>query len=721
MGAPVDFTSSAASSSAAGHQRGPDGRFRPDLEGLRAVAVLLVLAYHAGVVGITGGYVGVDVFFVLSGFLITGLIYRELVTTGRVSLMNFYARRARRLLPAAGVVLLVTLVASVVILPSFRLPTVSGDVASAGLYVSNLRFGLQANDYFAGAADPSPVLHFWSLSVEEQFYIVWPTILAGLFLGLARGSSARPVLLGIAAIGILSLIGDIWLTDVNQPWAFYLLPTRAWELALGGLIAVAIGRISSLPGSVGGVATIVGLACIAIAALTFTDETLFPGTAAILPVVGAALVIVGGARTDAPLPSRVLAVGPMRYLGRISYSLYLWHWPILLFGGILLGPTFAIPLALLAIPVAAASQHWIEEPLRYGRFIGTRPGRNLLEAGAVGLVVVMASAAVLNLPGVKAPIVASAGDPSEFASDASNLPAAPGDAADPSSGPSGEPAAVDPRPCADCTLTQLTPPLGDLLVGRIPDANCDVTDRSDCLLGSKDPKAPLIALFGDSHAGNWTAVFSEISNARGLRFLHLTHAQCQSILSTVWSLSLKRVYTECTEWREKAIKRLEAEKPDLIVLTNSDHPVLADDAGHAVKFSIPPTDAWRNLWSRGFEAMLDRLTAIGSRVVVIGDPPVPSWAGLDPSTCIESRPNAFQSCVASREKSVPPAVHDMERTLAPQHGVAFVDPTPWFCDGDSCPAVVGRTIVYADSSGHLTAAFVRLLEARLLDALPFPQ
>ena len=362
----------------------------------------------------------------------------------------------------------------------------SGDVASAGLYVSNLRFGLQANDYFAAAADPSPVLHFWSLSVEEQFYIVWPTIVAGLFLGLTRASSTRRLAVGIGAIGLASLVGAVWLTDVNQPWAFYLLPTRAWELAVGGLIAVGVGRLRTLPVSIGAVATVAGLACIGLAAATLTDDTSYPGTAAILPVAGAALVIIGGAGDGAPVPSRALAIRPMRYLGRISYSLYLWHWPILLFGGILLGPSFAIPLALLAIPVAAASQRWIEEPLRYGRFIGTRPRRNLLQAGVVGLVVVVASAVVLTVPAVPGPVVAGAGGPGDVASDASNLPVNLGTPAAPGADPSGEPIPPAPRPCGDCTIADLSPPLADLRTGRIEDANCDVTDRTKCFLGSTD-------------------------------------------------------------------------------------------------------------------------------------------------------------------------------------------------------------------------------------------
>jgi peptidoglycan/LPS O-acetylase OafA/YrhL len=690
---------------------GPGGRhsadrFRPDLEGLRAVAVILVLLYHAGVTGFGGGYVGVDVFFVLSGFLITGLIYRELASTGRFSLSNFYARRARRLLPAAGFVLIVTLIAALLILPSFRLPSVGTDIASAGLYVSNMRFGFEANDYFQATADPSPVLHFWSLSVEEQFYIVWPTILVALFAG-ARGvaSGERRLLAGIGVIGLLSLIGAIVLTGINQPWAFFLLPTRAWELAIGGLIAVGIRRLSAIPRPLAASATVVGVACVVVAALVLNDDTPFPGLAAILPVAGAALVIVGGLPDATPMPARLLARGPLRFLGRISYSLYLWHWPILLFGAILLGPTMAIPLAILAIPVAAASQRWIEEPLRYGRFIGIRPSRNLLQAAGVGVAVVIASAAINAVP--QAVTIAAAGGVTTPGPDSTG-------ALSPSQ------TATGPQPCSDCTVADLTPPLADLLAGRISDGGCKVKDPTECVLGSSSANAPVIALFGDSHAGNWTSVLLQLATAHGWRFVHLTHGGCESIDTPIWSLTLKRAFTECDEWREAAMKRLEQERPDLIIIANSAHPNLVDAGGSRVPYRNPPSEVWTTLWSAGVDRTLGRLTAIGSAVAILGDGPVPGWSSLDPAVCIAQRPTTFGTCQADVSKVIQPVVRDVEKSMAAAHGVTYADPTGWFCGGLTCPAVIDKYIVYADDSGHLTTPFALSLADRLLAAMPFP-
>jgi peptidoglycan/LPS O-acetylase OafA/YrhL len=673
------------------------GRFRPDLEGLRAVAVVLVLLYHANVPGFGGGYVGVDVFFVLSGFLITGLIYRELSSTGRFSLVNFYARRARRLLPAAGFVLIATLIAAVVVLPAYRLPAIQADIASAGLYVSNMRFGVEANDYFAATADPSPVLHFWSLSVEEQFYILWPTILIGLYAGLPGiASPQRRIAVGIVVLGLLSLGAAIWLTSVNQPWAFFLLPTRAWELAVGGFIAVALGRLGGLPARLAASCTVVGLAFVITSALLFSDATPFPGLAAILPVAGAALVILGGLPAEPPLPARLLAIGPLRFLGRISYSVYLWHWPILILGAAILGPTMTIPLALLSIPVAAASQRWIEEPLRHGRIIGIRPGRNLLQAAGVGLAVVITSVAVSAIP-------------TGVTTAATNIGATPSPLSN-----------VGPRTCSGCTMADLTPTLDDLAVGRIADGVCDPEDAAECILGSTKPSAPTVALFGDSHAGTWTAVLARLAATRGWRLVHLTYGGCPSLMTPVWSIKLKRVFNECDAWQGLALARLEAEQPDLIILANAEHYYLADRSGGQVAYTNPPTASWMQLWSGGLDRMLLRLTSLGSDVAVIGDVPVPSWSGLDPTACIERQRAGFEACRAQRSTALPPQVHDLEKSIAASHGVTFVDPSPWLCDAATCPAVIEHYVVYLDGSGHLTTPFVMSLADRLLSALPFP-
>jgi peptidoglycan/LPS O-acetylase OafA/YrhL len=366
--------------------------FRPDIEGLRAVAVLAVLAYHAGVPGLRGGYVGVDVFFVISGFLITGLILRELERTGAVSLPAFYARRARRLLPAAACALVATVLVSAFVLPPLRVPDIAGDGVAAALYSANIRFALQSTDYLRADLAPSPLLHYWSLGVEEQFYLFWPALL--LLVGRGRSKPTVNIAIAVVVIGIASLALAIVLTSVAAPWAFYSLPSRAWELALGAIVVV--GSRAFLPGTrLSVLAGCLGLALVCLSAAVFDTSTPFPGTAALMPTIGTAFILVAGLRRPRSGVARLLALPPLRFLGKISYSLYLWHWPALLLPAAALGRALPLrvrfALALLVIPVAAASHRWIEEPIRQGRLAALRPSRTLAMAGAISLIAAILS------------------------------------------------------------------------------------------------------------------------------------------------------------------------------------------------------------------------------------------------------------------------------------------------------------------------------------------
>jgi peptidoglycan/LPS O-acetylase OafA/YrhL len=723
----------------------PTAQFRPDLEGLRAVAVILVLLYHAKMPGFAGGYVGVDVFFVLSGFLITGLIYRELRGTGEFSFSEFYARRARRLLPAAGVVLLVTLIAAVVLTPSFRLPPIAADIASAGLYVSNMRFGIEANNYFQATSAPSPVLHFWSLSVEEQFYIFWPALLV-CFHGWLPGVYSRRnrVAVGVVLLGVASLGLGIWLTGVNQPWAFFLLPTRAWELAIGGLIAVRARDLVALPRWLASIATVIGVVCVIASDVLFTDSTPFPGVAAILPVAGASLVIFGGLRSLTSLPARVLSIPPLRFMGRISYSIYLWHWPILVFGTLILGASMALPLALATIPVAAASQRWIEEPFRRGKFIGDLPRRNLFQAGAAAMVVVMAClAASPSLVGTAVAALGVGNSPPPVPTSVTVLPS-PSESA--SSGPEGSPSvsgqpedsappspaetsatpvpSPDPVPCTDCAIGDLTPQLADVAGGAIP--TCEsvslLQDPFECVYGVPS-SGVVVAVFGDSHAQSWLPPLVDIANRQGWRLVALTAGGCPSASVSVWSHTLNRVNTECDEWRDRAFDRLTAERPQLVVVANASHYDLVDAAGAltAQVDAAAPIPEWATLWESGVSGTLDRLISMGSLFTLIGDVPTPTLGGLDPSECIAANPTTFQICTTTPDLSVPVGVHALEASVAEAEGGTFVDPTPWLCTHDLCPAVIGRFVVYRDDSGHMTPPFAASLADSLAAAIDFPR
>lgn len=321
---------------ASGHEprrESTPSRFRADVAGLRAVAVGLVLLYHAGWSFLPGGFVGVDVFFVISGFLITGQIVNEIERTGRLSLIGFYARRAKRILPAATVVLAATAAAVWLFVPRSDWQVIGGDIAAAAVYVVNWRFADRAVDYLAADnAVTSPVQHFWSLAVEEQFYLLWPLliVLAILAARTLRRSNVRPVLwVGLAVLAVPSFVWSILETANSPARAFFVSTTRLWELAVGAGIALIAVRAARMPRAAALVLGWLGLAAIVAAALLVTAKTAWPGYAAALPTLGAAAVIAAGAAAGSRGPVLLLGTSPFRWVGDLSYSLYLWHWPML--------------------------------------------------------------------------------------------------------------------------------------------------------------------------------------------------------------------------------------------------------------------------------------------------------------------------------------------------------------------------------------------------------
>jgi peptidoglycan/LPS O-acetylase OafA/YrhL len=709
--------------------------FRPDLEGLRAVAVGLVLLYHAGIPGFPGGYVGVDVFFVLSGFLITGLLIRELRRSGRISLPAFYARRARRLLPAAALTLLVTVVASALVLPPLQVGDVAADTVAAGLYASNIRFALQATDYLASELAPSPVLHFWSLGVEEQFYLVWPALLAivaGPAMAAGRvDAGIRRIGIALAVLGAVSLALGIWLTGVAQPWAFFSLPSRAWELAMGGLLALPVAaRI--LPSAVAPLVGWLGVVLVTASGIVLSEGTAFPGTAALLPTVGAAFVIAAGlgqgaggtTRPSIPGPTILLSLAPMRYLGRISYSLYLWHWPILVLPATVAGgelPAIVrIGLAAFAISVAAASQRWVEDPIRHGRFVGFRPRRVLALAGALTIVVagtgIAAGSVTQGGMQPRGPLVGGSIEDVELPS-AGPATAGPPASTPPSAGPGASDAPQSPSALpalpASPVPADLAPALArtreDLPVIYANGCHLDPPDidPGDCAF-AETGSSTTIVLFGDSHAAQWFPALVRIAENRGLRLVSLTKSACASVDVAQWIELHKRPYDECTKWRKAAFARIAAERPALVVVSNARR--------HALEIDGKPewsTDH-EDLWAAGLRRTIDRLREGGSEVLLIGDTVVQA---IDPPVCLSAHLDDAAACATPYEEAVAVERLRADRVIAEETGAAFVDPTPWMCVTDPCPTVIGRFLVYRDTH-HMTRTFARALARRLEAEFP---
>ena len=344
-----------------------DGHFRPDIEGLRAIAIGAVILAHVSIPGITGGFIGVDVFFVISGFLITGLLLRELDRDRRVDFLAFYARRVRRLLPAALLAIGVVVTAAAVLLTAPARGEVGLDGAAASIYVSNIRL---MREVFPGLVPPAqhPLVfhHFWSLSVEEQFYVLWPLILVVGARLLGRGRLVWVV----AVLGLVSFVACMVITQRYFAIAFTSYPTRAWELALGGVLAfVPLAAWQRIPIVVLRVAGWIGLAQIAGATLILqATPAPYPNLSALVPTVGAALVIAGGSRGSASVAgvSYWLGSAVPRWFGRISYSLYLWHMPLILFVPAVFGYTnLGLRAAAVALAVFVA---WVSTEVVERRF-----------------------------------------------------------------------------------------------------------------------------------------------------------------------------------------------------------------------------------------------------------------------------------------------------------------------------------------------------------------
>ena len=580
--------------------------YRPDVEGLRGLAVLVVVLFHAGLAGMIGGFVGVDVFFVISGFLITGLLLREHERTGRIGLLQFYARRARRLLPAALVVLTATLVVSLNLVAPLDRPAVGLDGAVAALSIGNIRFALAAGDYFSSVTDPSPFLHFWSLGVEEQFYLVWPALI----LLVARGARARRrVAVALVGIVALSLAANVVVTDIAANWAFYSLPTRAWELGLGGLLAVGAGALARVPGRIVGLSGWLGLVGVVAATLTFDASLAYPGVAALLPVIGTIAILAGGSRAWGP--GNLLSLPPLRYLGRISYSLYLVHWPILVLAPMAIGHSVddIASVGLVGASILAAIVCWalIETPFRTGLpSLAVRPGRTV-SLGLAAMLAVMVVAAGTSF-GV-APVEAiAAPDPTPGQTDQADEswpdePAVPTPTTHPTTRPTSMPTR-SPAPVPTPATRQ--PPLDIVNTGALPsrvqpalanarsdeerlrDDGClafePVTKPAVCVYGDEH-STYVVALVGDSHAAHWFPALERLARHEGWRVVTFVKVACPFIDMPIRNVALKREYRECAEFNEAVLARLDAIKPDLTLISD-------EQAGH-------PRDARQRRHERG--------------------------------------------------------------------------------------------------------------------------
>ncbi len=682
---------------------------RLDIQGLRAVAVSLVVLGHAGVRGFAGGYVGVDVFFVISGFLITSLLLRELSTTDGMSIRRFYARRALRLLPASTLVIVTTLVASWVFLSKVRFEEYAGDALSSALYAVNFRLAAGGTDYLAEGSPPSPFQHFWSLAVEEQFYLLWPLLLLlswRLVRGIGRGGGRGLLSVPLAVLCLLSFGLSVAVTQDVPSWAYFGSHTRFWELGAGALLALYAAQLHSLPAKLAAPMTWTGLTCIVLSAVLYGNATPFPGYYALLPVLGSVLVLAGGCAPSPYGAQLVLSRRPLVSLGGLSYGWYLWHWPLLLIGPVALGrlpETTSVRLALLlcaiALLLAWATLRLVENPVRFHPTFRGRPARALRLGVALSAV-----AALIAVTGYAFPPPVDSGRPA--AQLRQELTTAPNPALR-----LRQLLAESPRSLP----SNLTPPLTEIKSARsaVYRDGChvayDSTSTPPCEYGERT-SGKVVVLFGDSHAAQWFPALNRLAVGRGWKLVSLTKASCK-----VARVTLRRFdgpYVACDTWRARAIARINALRPDLVIVSSS-------DAGDPL---YPEPDPVRQ-WTDGFRATYDALGKSGARVVALLDTP---WPKTDAVDCVALYSLRLDRCTHHLPEAIrDPSRRTATRTAAQQSGATLIDPTPWLRTGTgtgtgegegNCPVLVGNTVVYRDTS-HISDAYAEAIAPVLGDRL----
>ncbi|GFG53232.1 acyltransferase [Mycolicibacterium agri] len=665
------------------------------------------MLFHAGMPGLGGGFIGVDVFFVVSGFLITGLLWREAADTGTVRLARFYAARARRLLPAAVTVLVGTCAASVLLLPPLQARSVIGEGIASALYVGNYRLAIQDTDYLATDATPSPLQHYWSLGVEEQFYLLWPALIIATAWVLARVAartgrsltgSVAPYAAVLAVLAAVSFAVSVVLTDDSPSWAFFSLPTRAWELAVGGLVALTAGMWRQLPGPSAAVVGWGGLGLIAVTCTQVGSSTPFPGTAALLPVLGTALVIGAGCATPDLGVGRFLSQPTMRSIGRLSYSWYLWHWPTLLLAPVLFGGDIGLAgrlaMVVMSLGLAILTLHLVENPARFAESLKESDKRSLavggaLTATAVGvcLVLLMIRPVPTGVGVAAAPVAVTAG-----AQKAPNAVAPqPMSVRDQLMVAVNE--STEPRPVPE----NLTPPLGAVAKPEVFVNGCVLSWRDvqqpDCVSG--DVASPTtVALVGDSHAAMWQPALEPIAQKKHWRLQTFSKVLCPLMELPINSPYLGRAFTECEQWRGDVLAQLAQQRPALVVIDMSRR--------YGADFGFVSYD---RAWLDGLTRLVQQLKASGTDVLVLSQVPDP------PSTvptCVSGHMDDATACAPARTDGLNDAGIAAEAAATTVGGGHYFELSDLFCTGERCPVIVGNTLVFRDDN-HITTEYATAL------------
>ncbi|RAZ85605.1 acyltransferase [Mesorhizobium hawassense] len=635
-----------------------------DIEGLRALAVSGVVAFHLGMTRLPGGFVGVDIFFVISGYLVTRHILLEIDRTGSFSLLRFYARRARRLLPAACFVILATLFLGYVILSPPEQQLYSDASFFASTYMINLWLISRAMDYFAPDAFNNPFIHFWSLSIEEQFYLVWPALLL-LFARLSPGRYG--LFLTMALIGAISFAFCWHYTAISEPWAFYFSPFRAWEFASGGLasmISVEAAKRFRLTPVLGWI----GIGLIVTAYLGMTEDVPFPGLIALVPVGGTVIVLLSGSLAGRAGPQVLLSLPPLQWVGRISYSLYLWHWPVIVYAGILKPELTIFERSLciaLILALAMASYRFIENPMRSNAWLMVTASRSL---GVAAIVTACCSAISYG---------------------------------------SGRLANHNIDPQQELILQSAERDSA----ARQSDAGCLLNAQQvqpkPCEFGTENP-GQTIVLFGDSHADHWSTPLIDIVSRNRWKLVTYMKSSCPAADVTIWNSMLVRDYEECNRWRDLAISEIATRKPDMVIIAEYSSVYVRNDINVVSARQIDAAT-----WAQGLRKTVNALAGTATKIVVLRDGPLhKTYLNKCVARALwQKRP--VETCDTPRREAMEETIPDAERkAISDVANASYVDITDLFCNGTTCPAVLGGRLTFRDRH-HIATPFAATLTGRL--------
>ncbi|MGW3656004.1 acyltransferase family protein [Streptomyces sp. NPDC005151] len=653
-------------------------KYRPDIQGLRAVAIMMVVSMHCGILDIHGG---VDVSFVLSGFLIGGQLLAEIDKTGRVSLTKFWARRFRRLTPPMALVIVGTAVLAWMYGSPLRFRAFMEDGLSASLSFMNWRLVENGTDYFANDGSQTPYQHFWSLGIEEQFYVAAPIILV-VVVWISRKIFRNRALVALFLMAVIA--GSFYLgwsqTPVNQPLAYFSTHTRIWEIACGVLLALAAPLVSRMNTGLAAVISWLGLGTALVTAMLISDETPLPGYAVAGPVIGAVMVIAGGCANPRFGAERLLDNPVLDFVGNVSYGWYLTHWPLLVLWPSITDRDFTFEermrVVVLSFLVAVLLHYAVERKFKKNVSLLARPWKGVFTggfttAGTAGAMV-LATIVPLHLATSSSSNTVAAG----FTSEASVEDAV--------------------------RQTQLSATVQSVLQATPKDMtkhgcidNFDVKKfvmRDNCVIG--DPKgSKTLVLMGDSHAWQWGDLYNEIGKELGVRMVTITKGGCSPEIYQILYPGVNREYSECDSWRQSAFAELKKMHPDFVVIADR----IRGEANRA-----------------GAEASFKVFKETGAKLVYMTDTPEP---GQNIPDCLATHIDNITLCNRKQWQALEyTEFRAMEREVAEKYGADIIDTTPAFCAADVCPAVIGDQVVYFDNS-HITSSYSKTLKPFLEPAL----